>query len=214
LIVSGTGQAVADRAWLQRFIEDSEGARLEDVSSESAVLAVMGPAARDLLAPVSDTDLSHDGFPFATARELRLAGIRCLAVRLTYVGELGWEFHVRSEEAEALYDAIWRAGGSLGLVNGGHYAINSLRLEKGYRAWGADLTMDDTPLEAGLGFAVAWEKEIPFQGRRALLEQRDGAPPKKRMVSLVLEDPGPVLWGGELLFRDGTPAGYTTSGAY
>ncbi len=131
------------------------------------------------------------------------------AVRITYVGELGWELHVAREQAAALYDALHA---SEGLTDAGYYAINSLRLEKGYRQWGADITRNDTPLEAGLGFAVAWD--TPFHGRDALLAAREAGPPARRLVSLVLDDQEPVLWGGERFFRDGECVGYTTSGAY
>jgi 4-methylaminobutanoate oxidase (formaldehyde-forming) len=214
LIVSGTAQAVADRAWLERFLDSSADVRLDDVSDQYAVLALMGPASREILQSLTDTDLSHDGFPFASTRELVLGDTRVRAIRLTYVGELGWELYVATDQAVMLYDAIHRAGEPHGLVDGGHYAINSLRLEKGYRAWGTDITMSDTPLEAGLGFAVAWDKTTPFYGRDALLAQRNGPGPRKRMVSLVVDHPGPILWGGELVFRDGVSAGHTTSGAY
>ena len=123
-------------------------------------------------------------------------------MRITYVGELGWELHVPTGQAALLYDALTEAGRDLGLTDAGHYAINSLRLEKGYRAWGAELTPDDTPLEAGLEFAVAWDKPVPFLGREALRRQK-AAGVKRRLVLFVLQDPEPVLWGGEPIYRDG-----------
>jgi len=132
-------------------------------------------------------------------------------VRITYVGELGWELQVPMDQAVLVYDTLMAAGKDLGITNAGHYAINSLRLEKGYRAWGAELSPDDTPLEAGLGFAIHWAK--PFLGRDALLKQKE-AGMKRRMVTFVLEDPEPVLWGSEPIYRDGKPVGYTTSGSY
>jgi len=214
LVVSGTAQAVADRTWLERQVRPGEDVRIVDRSAEGGVLGVMGPRSRDVLGALADADLSDGAFPFATTQELAVGGVRCRAVRLTYVGELGWELYVAREHATALYDAIWAAGCDHGLVNGGHYAINSLRLEKGYRAWGSDLTMDDTPLEAGLGFAVAWDKPVPFMGRDALIALRDRGQPARRLVSIVLDDPEPVLWGGELIYRDGICVGHTTSGAY
>jgi 4-methylaminobutanoate oxidase (formaldehyde-forming) len=174
----------------------------------------MGPHARDLLQQLSDSDLSNGAFPFATSRMIGIGHATCRAVRLTYVGELGFELHVPADQATLLYDTIWHAGPPHGLVNAGHYAINSLRVEKGYRAWGADITTDDTPVEAGLGFAVAWDKTVPFLGREALLAQRAAGVGRKRMVSIVLDDAEPVLWGGERFFRDGATAGFTTSGAY
>src|SRR5262249_28820801 len=131
----------------------------------------------------------------------------------TYVGELGWELHVPVDQAVLLYDTIWEAGQPLDLVNAGHYAINSLRLEKGYRAWGADLSVEDTPLEAGLAFAVAWNKAVPFLGRPRLLEQRkEGL--RKRLASFVFTNAEPMLWGGERIFRNGSCVGVTSSGAY
>ena len=133
------------------------------------------------------------------------------AVRITYVGELGWELHVPTEQAALVYDTLMAAGQDLGVTNAGHYAINSLRLEKGYRAWGAELSPDDTPLEAGLGFAIDWSK--PFMGRDALLAQKQ-AGIQRRLVIFVLQDPEPVLWGGEPIYRDGAPVGYTVSGSY
>jgi heterotetrameric sarcosine oxidase gamma subunit len=214
MVVTGTAQAASDRAWLHQHIRTDEDVRIVDRSAALAVLGVMGPRSRALLGPLCDGDLSHAAFPFATSRELVIAAVRCRAVRITYVGELGWEIYAPAGDAGALYDAIWRAGQPFGLVNGGHYAINSLRLEKGYRAWGSDLSMDHTPLEAGLGFAVAWGKSVAFLGGEALRAQRSGPPPAKRMLSFVLEDPEPVLWGGELIFRDRECVGFTTSGAY
>ena len=187
LVVSGTAQAVADRAWLTRFVEPTTDVTIEDVTDQYAVLGVMGPASREILQSLTETDLSNDAFPFATTRTMSLGGSPVRAIRLTYVGELGWEIHIPRDETASVYRAILNAGEPHGLVNGGHYAINSLRLEKGYRAWGADITMSDTPLEAGLGFAVAWDKATPFHGRDALLVQRTGLGPRKRMVSLVLD---------------------------
>ncbi len=214
LAVTGTAQVVADRDWLGRQAAEGEEVGIKDLSLALATLGLMGPKSRPLLASLTGADLSNDAFPFGTSREIDLAGIRCRAVRITYVGELGWEVYVDAAEATKLYDALWTAGRAHGLANAGHYAINSLRLEKGYRAFGADITMDDTPLEAGLGFAVAWNKSVPFKGREALTERRAKGIPDKRMVSLVLEDPEPYLWGGELIFRNGECVGHTTSGAY
>jgi 4-methylaminobutanoate oxidase (formaldehyde-forming) len=214
LAVTGTAQIVRDQAWIRRQVRPGEDVTMVDVTSGYAVLGVMGPHARDLLQPLSDSDLSNDGFPFATSRMIGIGHATCRAVRLTYVGELGFELHVPADQATLLYDTIWHAGPPHGLVNAGHYAINSLRVEKGYRAWGADITTDDTPVEAGLGFAVAWDKAVPFLGREALLAQRAAGVARKRMVSVVLDDAEPVLWGGERFFRNGATAGFTTSGAY
>jgi len=207
-MITGTAHRVADLAWLED-LRAGELVTLTDVTDETAVLALMGPAARDILVPLTGADLSLSAFQFSTSQVIEVAGVPVRAVRITYVGELGWELHVAREQAAALYDALHASDG---LTDAGYYAINSLRLEKGYRQWGADITRNDTPLEAGLGFAVAWD--TPFHGRDALLAAREAGPPGRRLVSLVLDDPGPVLWGGERFFRDGRCVGYTTSGAY
>jgi 4-methylaminobutanoate oxidase (formaldehyde-forming) len=215
LVITGTAQRVADRAWLERHAGQGEAdARIADVSDDFAVLAVMGPGARELLAGITDADLSLAAFPFGTSQRIVIGGVPCLAVRITYVGELGWELHVARERAVHLYDAVRRAADADAALGAGYYAINSLRLEKGYRQWGTDVTLNDTPLEAGLAFAVAWDKPVPFHGRDALLRRREEGRPPRRLVSLVLGDPEPILWGGELILREGRPVGYTTSGAY
>jgi len=210
-VITGTAHRVADPAWLSD-LRDGEEVAITDVTDETSVLALMGPAAREILAPLTPADLSLGAFPFSTSQRIYVAGVRLSAVRITYVGELGWELHVPREDAGRLYDAVREAGRPHGLADAGYYAINSLRLEKGYRQWGADITRNDTPLDAGLGFAVAWDTD--FHGRDALLAQRDTGPPRRRLVSLVLDDPEPVLWGGERFFRDGVCVGYTTSAAY
>jgi sarcosine dehydrogenase len=158
-----------------------------------------------------DADLSNASFPFLHSKFVSLGHATVRAVRITYVGELGWELHVSMDQAALAYDTLMAAGKELGVANAGHYAINSLRLEKGYRAWGAELSPDDTPLEAGLEFAIDWKKE--FLGREALLKQKQ-AGVKRRLVIFLLEDSEPVLWGGEPIYRDGSPVGYTTSGSY
>jgi 4-methylaminobutanoate oxidase (formaldehyde-forming) len=213
LLITGTAQIVRDTSWLRRHVRDGMRADVVDVTARHAVLGVMGPHARDLLQPLADVDLSDGAFGFGTSQMIAIGPAACRAVRITYVGELGYELHVESDQATLLYDTIWHAGPPHGLVNAGLYAINSLRLEKGYRAFGADITSDDTPVEAGLGFAVAWDKP-GFLGRERLVEQRAGGAPRKRLVSLLLQSPEPVLWGGERFYRDGEVAGFTTSGAY
>ncbi|MCX6044915.1 MAG: aminomethyltransferase family protein, partial [Chloroflexi bacterium] len=174
---------------------------------------VMGPQARTLLSKVTDADLTNQAFPFGTMQTINVGMVTARALRITYVGELGWELHTPTECLVDLYDTLWVAGRELGLVNAGAYAINSLRLEKGYVAWGADVSPDETPAEAGLGFAVAWDKPVEFLGRAALLEQRM-RPLKKRLAIFVLQDPNAVLWGNEPIWRNGQLVGYTSSGAY
>ncbi len=212
-IVTATAQRLHDFRWIRKQVRAEEHAEIVDVTAAYSVISVMGPNARGLLAPLTDADLSHAAFPFGTMRQIAVGQTTVRALRITYVGELGWELHVAVDQAVALYDALMEAGGPLGLVNAGHYAINSLRLEKGYRAWGADVSTDDTPLEAGLGFAVKWDKPVPFLGKQALLRQRDRGV-RRRLASFVLEDPEPVLWGGERIYRDGQCVGYTTSASY
>src|SRR4029077_9720368 len=162
-----------------------------------------------LLAGLTDTDLSNAAFPFLATRLIEVGKTTVRAVRITYVGELGWELHVPTEQALLLYKTLMTAGKDLGAVNAGHYAINSLRLEKGFRAWGAELSPDDTPLEAGLSFALDWTK--PFIGGEALLKQKKSG--LRRMLAVFfVQDPEQVLWGSEPVLRDGKPVGYTTSG--
>jgi 4-methylaminobutanoate oxidase (formaldehyde-forming) len=212
-VVTATAQAVRDADWGRRNVRPDEHAELADVTASWSVLGVMGPRSRDLLAPLTETDLSDAAFPFGTARQIGVGLATVRALRVTYVGELGWELHVPVDQAMLLYDTLTEAGRSVELTDAGHYAINSLRLEKGYRAWGADVSVDDTPLEAGLAFAVKFDKPGGFLGREALLRQRERGV-RKRLASFVLEDPEPVLWGGERIFRDGRCVGYATSAAY
>jgi 4-methylaminobutanoate oxidase (formaldehyde-forming) len=210
-LISGTAQAVRDFNWITRNIRPDEGAELIDVTSAFGVLGVMGPNSRALLSRVTDTDLSSAAFPFGTAQQMSVGWATVRAVRITYVGELGWELHAPTEQLATVYDALMQAGKDLGVVNAGHYAINSLRLEKGYRAWGAELSPDDTPLEAGLSFAIDWNKD--FVGRAALLQQKKSGL-QRQLVLFVVQDPEPMLWGSEPILRDGQPVGYTASGSY
>jgi len=213
LIVTGSAQTTRDADWIRRHIPDGARATLTDVTGAYAVLGVMGPRARDLLARLTRADLSNEAFPFATSREIWLERALVRASRITYVGELGWELYVPVEFAAGVYDALQAAGGDLGLADAGYYAIESLRVEKAYRAWGRELTTDDTPLEAGLGFAVRFDKPVPFIGRDALLAQRD-KPLEKRLVSFVLDDPEALPWGDEPIWCEGAIVGSTTSAAY
>ena len=210
-LVSGTAQTVRDADWIRRHLRPEQDGGLVDVTSAFGVLGVMGPNSRALLSRLTEADLSNAAFPFATAQQIGLGLATGRAVRITYVGELGWELHVPMDQLALVYDRLMEAGADLGLTNAGHYAINSLRLEKGYRAWGAELSPDDTPLEAGLAFVIDWNKS--FIGREALLNQKT-AGVKRRLAIFVLDDPGPILWGGELIYREGRPVGYTTSGSY
>jgi heterotetrameric sarcosine oxidase gamma subunit len=210
-LISGTAQTWRDLDWIRRDIRGQEHAEAVDVTNAFGVLGVMGPNARALLGRVTDADLSNEGFPFGTAREIGLGMATVRAVRITYVGELGWELHVPMDQLTLAYGTLMGVADDLDVANAGHYAINSLRLEKGYRAWGAELSPDDTPLEAGLSFAIDWNK--PFIGREALLKQKSSGL-KRQLAIFVVENAEPVLWGSELIYRDGQPVGYTTSGSY
>jgi 4-methylaminobutanoate oxidase (formaldehyde-forming) len=212
-IVTGTGFATHDLAWIKANIRDGLDARIIDVTSAFAVLSLMGPRARDVLAAVIDADVSNAAFPFGTWREIMIAGATVRALRVTYVGELGWELHIPVEAATAVYDALMAAGRPQGIANAGYRAIESLRLEKGYRAWGADIGPDHTPLEAGLGWAVKLKQNTAFLGREALVEQATQSL-NKRLAGFAVDDPDIVLLGRETIFRDGQQVGWLTSGGY
>ncbi len=214
-LITGTAQRIRDLWHVRRAAEDRACA-VEDVTSDTAVLSVMGPSSRALLQPLVDGDLSNDAFAFGSVKELGIAGANVHAARVTYVGELGWELHVPAVDAPAVLETLIAAAPGHGGRLAGHYAINSLRLEKAYRAWGHELSPDETPIEAGLSFAVAWDKPGGFVGREALLPQREAGANAlpKRLVAFAATDPGVILWGGERLWRDGEPLGYTTSAAY
>jgi len=212
-IVTGTGFATHDFTWIRRHIPPGLDAHLVDVTSANAVLSLMGPRARDVLAAVTPDDVSNGAFPFATARELRLAGAPVTALRVSYVGELGWELHVPCEFAVTVYDALMAAGAAHGIANAGYRAIESLRLEKGFRAWGADITPDHTPLEAGLAWATKLGRDADFLGRAALLERRT-QPRTRQLCGFTVDADDVVLLGRETIFRDGERAGWLTSGGY
>jgi glycine cleavage system aminomethyltransferase T/glycine/D-amino acid oxidase-like deaminating enzyme len=224
LLVSSSATTIRDLDWIDRHLAPGAVVSVHDRTDELSVIGVMGPRSRDLLGVVSDVDWSDEAFPFATSRPVRLGGVDLRATRMTYVGEVGWELVVEVADAPAVYDALRSAGDELlpgGVVDAGYHAIESLRLEKGYRAFGRDLNPDLTPVEAGLLFATALGRgsgsDKDFLGRAALAARRDrlAAPgERRRLVSFVLDDPEPMVWGGELVLRDGAPAGQVTSAAY
>jgi glycine cleavage system T protein len=213
LVVTAAAAATHDADWIRRHLGDAR-AVLTDVTSAYAVLGVMGPRSRALLARLTDADLGSAAFPFGASREIWVASAPVRATRITYVGELGWELYVATEFAPAVYEAVAAAGDDLGLTHAGYHAMDSLRMEKAYRAWGHDLGCEDTPLEAGLGFAVRPDKKIPFIGREALRVQQDRLPLRRRLVVFTLEDPEPLLYHDEPIWRDGELVGRITSGAY
>jgi 4-methylaminobutanoate oxidase (formaldehyde-forming) len=188
-------------------------AALVDVTSAYAVFGLMGPRSRDLLAALSGSDLSDEAFPFRASRQIGLGYFTVRATRITYVGELGWELYVPCEFAVGVFDLLTRAGAEFGLVNAGYYAIESMRLEKGYRAYGRELTPDYGPVEAGLGFACKLRTDISFLGREAVEKARAGGP-RRRLVSFAAADPETMMWGGELVLRDGVAVGQVTSAAW
>ncbi len=196
LLVTGTAFGGHDRGWLERNRRPDEAVRIRDVTSGEAVLGLWGPRAREILASVCPDDLSDAAIPYMTWREISVGSVPVRAHRVTYVGELGWELYTPTEYALALFDTLLAAGRPHGLVPAGYRAIDSLRLEKGYRAWGADITPEDTPLEAGLGWAVKLDAGIDFIGREALLRQRERGV-ERRLRCLVLEDPQAHALGNE-----------------
>jgi glycine cleavage system aminomethyltransferase T/glycine/D-amino acid oxidase-like deaminating enzyme len=210
-VVTAAASATRDEAWLRRRSRDSD-VTINDVTAELAMFGVMGPHSRALLSELTTADLSNEAFPFGTAQDIDVAGHPVRALRMTYVGELGWELYVPWEKAPSVYDAIIGAGGPHGLRHAGYHAMNTLRLEAGYRHWGHDITDQDTPLEAGLGFAVAWGKPS-FVGREALLAQRE-LPRTKRLIQFRLEDPDRLLYHDEPIYRDGDLVGRTSSGMW
>jgi 4-methylaminobutanoate oxidase (formaldehyde-forming) len=212
-IVTGTGFATHDFDWISRNIPAGARAELVDVTSGSAVLSLMGPEARDILARVCPDDLTNAGFPFGTARRISVARCPVLALRVTYVGELGWELHMPTDVAVTVYEALMAAGADLGLVNAGYRAIETLRLEKGYRAWGSDIGPDHTPVEAGLAWACKMKSGVPFLGRDAVAAQLAGGV-KKRLAAFTVEDPAVILLGRETIYRDGVRVGWLSSGGF
>ena len=213
LLVSSAASTERDQDHITRRMPAGSHARLTDVTSAYAVYGVMGPKSRELLERLSRSDVSDAAFGFGSSREIDLGYATVRATRISYVGELGWELYVPAEFAVGAYQDLVRAGADLGLVNAGYYAIESMRLEKAYRAFGRELTPDDNPVEAGLMFACKLGTGIGFLGREAV-EQARAAGPRRRLVSLVLDDPAAMIWGGELVLRDGVAVGQLTSGAW
>jgi 4-methylaminobutanoate oxidase (formaldehyde-forming) len=212
-IVTGTGFRTHDRAWIAEHVPAGSSVRIDDVTEAWGTLSLMGPKTRDVLAKVTTADVSNAAFPFAHVRDIDIAGVPVRALRVTYVGELGWELHVPIDRIGEVFDALMAAGEPQSIRPVGYRALESLRLEKGYRAWGSDITPNDTPFEAGLGWAVKMKRNTPFLGREAL-EKVAGTPLKKRFAGFVIDDPDAVLVGRETILRDGIAVGYLTSGGY
>ena len=209
-VVGGAATRLKDFTALRRAIGPDERVSVTDVTSAFAVLGVMGPASRDLLSAVSPNDLSSEAFHFASARTIEIGSARVQAARVSFAGELGWELTIPAEFAPHVFEGLSSTGADFGLAPAGHYCLDACRLEKAFRHWGHDMGPEDTPLEVGLGFAVAWEKPGGFVGREALLKQRKTGP-ARRLVLFQVEG-RPLLLHDEPIYRAGRLAGRSTSG--
>ncbi len=217
LVVTGAVPQTRDMAWLMRHIQTDALCMAVDVTSGLPMLSLMGPKSRALLQRLSGADLSNVAFPFGTSREIEIGYARVRASRITYVGELGWELYVPTEFAAHMMEIILKAGAEFGLKPAGMHSMNNARMEKAYRHWGHDISDEETPLEAGLGFTCAWDKADGFIGREALLKQKALPHLPKRMVALALEDTSDaaaMIYHEEPLYRNGLRVGSTTSGAW
>jgi 4-methylaminobutanoate oxidase (formaldehyde-forming) len=212
-IVTGSAQATRDFSWIERHLEADEHAALFDVTSAYSVLSVMGPRAEALLRDLSPHDLSKAAFPFSITAEIDVGHARVRAARMSYVGGPGFELYVTVDQCVTLYEALSSAGERFGLCDAGYYTIDALRIEAGRRAWGAELSPDESPWEAGLENAVRLDKAVAFLGREALLAQRD-AGITKRLVQFTFDDPAAFPWGGEPLIMNGQAVGELTSAGY
>jgi 4-methylaminobutanoate oxidase (formaldehyde-forming) len=212
-MVTGTAFGQHDTEWLRKHLPGGGEVVLTNVTSAYVCLGLWGPRARDIVSSTTRADLSNAAFPYMTAREIVAGDVPCLAARVTYVGEMGWEFYAPAEFGARLWDTLWGAGQPHGMLAGGYRAIDSLRLEKGYRVWAADITPETTPYEAGLGFAVRLQKAADFIGKAALARQKaEGA--TRALRPLLLDDPSSVAQGGEPVLDGETVVGRVTSGGY
>jgi len=200
--------------WLDRHRAEGEFVTVTDMTSARTLLTVQGPRSRELLSRLTTADLSNDAFPYLRAKEIEVGVALAYAIRVTYLGELGWELHVPSDQAVGVYDALFAAGEDLGIRNAGLLALNSLRHEKAYRDYGLDIDNSDTLIDAGLEFTIAWDKPRGFIGKEALVKQRDAGIRTSRMVQVLVSDPEPLLYGDEQLYRDGAHVGEVRNGAY
>jgi glycine cleavage system aminomethyltransferase T/glycine/D-amino acid oxidase-like deaminating enzyme len=200
--------------WMKRNIPDEVQAFVTDVTSAYGQLNVQGPNSRALLQKLTSADLSNAAFPFRTAREIDMGFARVLCIRITYVGELGYELYIPAEQATHVYDRIVEAGREFGLVHAGLKALSSLRMEKGYRDYGHDIDNTDVPYEAGLGFALDLKKPGGFIGKEAVLAQKAKGPLTRRLVQVLVKDPEPLMFHAEVVRRDGVPVGYVRAASY
>jgi 4-methylaminobutanoate oxidase (formaldehyde-forming) len=202
------------QTWLQRHIPEDACAVITDVTGGLSQINIQGPRSRELMQAVTSVDMSNQAFPFRAARDIDIGYGRALCIRITYAGELGYELYIPSEQALTVYDRLVEAGAGYGLVHAGLSALGSLRLEKGYRDYGHDIDNTDNAFETGLGFAVAVDKAGGFIGRDAAAAQKAGAPYERRLVQVFVEDPEPLVWHAEVIYRDDTPVGYVRAGSY
>jgi 4-methylaminobutanoate oxidase (formaldehyde-forming) len=214
LVVTAAFTQTHVEAWIREHTRTGAFCLVTDVTDAYAMLNLQGPASRALLQSLSPDDFSVTGFPFATARRISIGYQSVLALRLSYVGELGWELYIPTSFALPVYDALVEAGSAHGLRHCGYHTLNSLRIEKAYRDWSHDMGPTDTPLEAGVGFTCAWNKHGGFVGRDSLLAQRQRGAPPRRLVQFLLTDPEPLLYHHEPIFRDGVRVGFLTSAMY
>jgi 4-methylaminobutanoate oxidase (formaldehyde-forming) len=214
LIITGTAFGQHDLSWIRLNTPEAlhDSVLVEDVTSSWACFGLWGPRARTILQRVTKAAISNEAFPYMTARPITIGDVPTLASRVTYVGELGWEFYCPMEYGQQLWDTLWAAGQPEGLVAGGYRAIDTLRLEKGYRYWSADIGPDYTPYEAGLGFAVKLDKG-DFIGREALLQQKESGL-RRKLCCLTLADPTAIAIGNEPLRSGEQVVGWVTSGGY
>jgi glycine cleavage system aminomethyltransferase T/glycine/D-amino acid oxidase-like deaminating enzyme len=213
VVASDTAHRHAE-TWMKRHIPDDAHAFVTDVTSGWAQINVQGPRSRELLQSVTSADMSNEAFPFRCAREIDIGFARALCVRITYLGELGYELYIPTEQAVHAYDRVVEAGEKLGLRHAGLKALASLRMEKGYRDYGHDIDNTDSVLEAGLGFAVDLKKPGGFIGKEAVLAKKAAGPLKKRLVQVLVKDPQPMLFHAEPVRRNGKMVGYVRAASY
>ena len=213
LVLTGPTTVLHDLAWLETHVGPEEFVTATDVTCGLAMLAIMGPDSRRFLRELTDCDLSNDSFPFGTSKDIDLGYSFVRATRITYVGELGWELLIPTDIAIHIYDVIVGAGSGFGLKHAGYHALNSLRMEKAYRSWGHDISSFDTPLEAGLGWAISWDKPGGFIGLEAISHQREVGI-KRRLVQFLLKDPSKILIHDEPIYKEGNHVGRVASSMY
>ena len=214
-VISGASQTIKDLHWLKSHIAEDEFCCISDITNAWAMLGVMGPQSRALLGDTIDHDLSTENFPFGDFHAVEFGMTRAYAARVSYVGELGWEFYIPVDQARHGFDYLWEKGQSHGLTLAGMHALNSCRMEKKFVHYGHDVADHDTPLECGMGFVLAFDKGVPFIGRDAMLQQKESRSfMNKRLVQFLLEDPQAILYHHEPILRDGKIVGHLTSGDY